>query len=140
MTRPLTDLLHAFFADHPDLGVTSAYLYGSHAEDRAHRESDVDVGVLLDWKEHPEKKERFDTRVRLTADVMHALSENQVDLVVLNDVSPELGRKIVRDGVRVFCADETEDRAYLRDVQLRAADLVPWLERMRQRKLEALRR
>ncbi len=67
----------------------------------------MDVGVLLDWKEHPEEKERFDTRVRLTADMMHALSENQVDLVVLNDVSPELGRKIVRDGVRVFCADDS---------------------------------
>jgi predicted nucleotidyltransferase len=28
--------------------VVAAYLFGSHASGRAHRESDVDVGVLLD--------------------------------------------------------------------------------------------
>lgn len=140
MARDLPQLLHGYFAEHPDLGIVSVYLYGSHAEGRSHRESDVDVGVLLDWDEHPDEKERFDLRVRLTAEVMHALSENRIDLVVLNDVSPELGRKVIRDGTRVFCADEETDQAYVRDVQLRAADLVPWLERMRKRKLEALRR
>lgn len=140
MSQDLTQRLHDYFAENPDLGVVSAYLYGSHAEGRAHRESDVDVGVLLDWDVHPDKKERFDLRVRLTAEVMHALGENRVDLVVLNDVSPELGRKVVRDGLRVFRADEETDKAYVRDVQLRAADLVPWLERMRKRKLEVLRR
>ena len=31
-------------------GVTSAYLFGSMANGRAHRESDVDVGLLLDRK------------------------------------------------------------------------------------------
>lgn len=139
MTQSPQDRLHAYFTDQPDLGIASVYLYGSHAEDRAHRESDVDVAVLVDWDRYPGSKERFELRVRLTAEVMHALAENQVDLIVLNDVSPELGRKVIRDGIRVFCSDEPTDRAYVRDVQLRAADLVPWLERMRRRKLEALR-
>lgn len=139
MKTLLIDKLCRFFTDRPDLGVVSAYLYGSHAEGRAHRESDVDVGVLLDWQAHPDRRERLDLRVRLTADLMHALAKNEIDLVVLNDVSPELGRKVIRDGVRAFCADAEADRVYVRDVQLRAADLVPWLERMRRRKLELLR-
>ena len=29
-------------------GVVAVYLFGSHAAGRAHRESDVDIGVLLD--------------------------------------------------------------------------------------------
>jgi hypothetical protein len=42
--------------------------------------------------------------------------------------------------VRVFCADLDADRAYILQVQLRAADLAPWLERMRKLTLEALAR
>jgi hypothetical protein len=36
-------------------GMISVYLFGSHAEHRAHRESDVDVGVLLDRAVSPAK-------------------------------------------------------------------------------------
>ena len=34
-------------------GLLSAYLFGSHAEGRSHRESDLDVGVLLSHDVHP---------------------------------------------------------------------------------------
>lgn len=40
-------------------GVVAAYLFGSHAEGRAHRESDVDVGVLLDYAELPTARARL---------------------------------------------------------------------------------
>jgi hypothetical protein len=50
------------------------------------------------------------------------------------------GRAIVTKGLRVFVRDAEADHAYVRDVQLRAADLAPWLRRLRRRKLEALRR
>jgi predicted nucleotidyltransferase len=40
----LEDILSAVLRAFP--GVVSTYLYGSHAAGRAHRESDVDVGVL----------------------------------------------------------------------------------------------
>jgi predicted nucleotidyltransferase len=121
-------------------GVHAVYLFGSHAEGRAHRESDVDVGVLLDWRRYPSSRERFDVRVDLGSELIQALGNNQVDVVILNDAPPELGRAIVTRGVRVFCSDPEADHAYVRDVQLRAADLVPFLERMRRIKLEALRR
>ena len=121
-------------------GVASAYLFGSHAEGRAHRESDVDVGVLLHYGVYPTARARFDARVRLSARIAAALRIDQVDLVVLNDVPPRFARRIVTEGRRVFCADSAADHSFVRDAQLRAADLEPFLRRTRSLKLDALGR
>jgi predicted nucleotidyltransferase len=126
-------------ADRPR-GVVSAYLFGSHVEGRAHRESDVDVGVLLDRAAFATGRERFAERVRLSSWLPAAVGVRVVDVVVLNDAPPHLGRRIVTHGRRVYCADAAADHAYVRDVQLRAADLEPFLHRARQRKLAALAR
>jgi uncharacterized protein len=120
-------------------GIVSAYLFGSVAEGRAHRESDVDVGVLLDRAVFPSAEERMEVRISLGSDLVDLLDTNDVDLVILNDAPPELGRAIVTRGRRVYCADAEADHAYVRDVQLRAADLAPWLRRVRRVKLDALR-
>ena len=138
MTSLIEQLEHYFGQEGPP-GVVSAYLFGSEAEGRAHTESDVDVGVLLDWSAHPDPLERARLRERMIADVVHVLLRNEVDLVVLNDVPPLLGRRIATEGTRVFLADAEADRVYRRDIQLRAADLEPWLRRMRRLKLERLK-
>lgn len=121
-------------------GLVSAYVFGSHAAGRAHRESDVDLGVLLDRRVHPSRDARFGERVRLSAWVVGALHQNAVDVVVLNDAPPQLGRHIVTSGCRVFCLDPDADHAFVRDVQLQAADLQPFLDRTRRIKLDALAR
>lgn len=118
----------------------SAYLYGSHAEGRAHVESDVDVAVLLDRDRHRTRLERAETRVRLSSEIAAALHRNEIDVVILNDAPPLLARHAVLDGIRVLCRDDAADHDFRRDVQLRAADLAPFLERMRRIKLEAVRR
>lgn len=132
--------LEAAFREPPLPGVASAYLFGSHAAGRAHRESDVDVGVLLDWVVHRSRVERFEVRVLLGSWLVGALRTNEVDVVILNDATPHLGRHIVTTGRRVFCAHATADHAYVRDVQLRAADLEPFLRWTRRLKLEAIAR
>jgi predicted nucleotidyltransferase len=132
--------LTRYFADKPDLGVASAYLFGSQAEGRAHRESDVDVAVLLDRKRYPTDRDRFEARVRLTSDLISVLNANEVDVVILNDAPPLFGRRIVYEGKKLFLGDPEEDLAFIRDVQLQAADIAPWLERMSRIKLEALAR
>ncbi|NIR46160.1 MAG: nucleotidyltransferase domain-containing protein [Gemmatimonadetes bacterium] len=43
--------------------VVSVYLFGSVSEKRSHRESDVDVGLLLSWDRCPTGRERFDRRL-----------------------------------------------------------------------------
>ena len=118
--------------------VVSVYLFGSRAEGRAHRESDVDIGVLLNRNTLPTRKERFEASLRIGADLTASLSEECVDLVVLNDAPPLIGRRIVTDGRRIFCRDAEIDHAFVRDVQILAADLQPFINRMRKIKLEAL--
>lgn len=105
-----------------------------------HRESDVDVGVVVDRGVYPTPQERADLRVRLVADLVQVTGVNDVDLSILNDVPPTFARAVVVDGVRVYLGDPERDHAFVRDAQLRAADLEPFLRRMRRIKLERLRR
>lgn len=123
-----------------DGAIVSAYLFGSCAEGRAHRESDVDVGVLFDPRLHRDSKERFELRIGLSARLGAALAPRPVDVVLLNDVPPLFGRRIVTRGRRILCSDAEADHAYVRDIQLRAADLEPFLRRTRAVKLNALAR
>lgn len=134
------DKLERYFVDHPALGVASVYLFGSHAAGREHRESDLDVAVLLLWDRYLSARDRFEARIDLISDLGAALGRNDVDLVILNDVPPLLGRRIIYEGRRVFLGDAAADHAFVRDVQLRAADIEPWLQQMRRLQLEALAR
>jgi predicted nucleotidyltransferase len=122
------------------LSVLSAYLFGSRAEGRSHSESDIDVGVLLSRELAPTQRERFDLRVRIGSQLVGVLKSNDVDVVVLNDAPPLLARRIVTGGHRVFVRDDRADHAFVRDVQLRAADLEPFLRRTRRTKLAAMAR
>jgi predicted nucleotidyltransferase len=140
MTPDKLTALERYFTERPDLGIASVYLFGSHAEGRAHRESDVDVAVLLLWDRYPTAEERFDLRVWLGSELIPVVGCNEVDVVILNDAPPLFGRRIIYEGKRVFLGDPEADHAYVRDVQLQAADLEPWLERMQKIKLKALAR
>jgi predicted nucleotidyltransferase len=132
--------LQRYFAERPELGAAAVYLFGSHAEARAHRESDVDLGVLLGWAAQPTADDRFAVRLRLLGELEGVVAPAAPDIVILNDAPPMLGRHVIWSGIRIFMADAAADHAYVRDVQLRAADLAPWLRRMRQLKLEWLAR
>lgn len=132
--------MNKVFSDPAIAGMVSAYLFGSHAAGRAHRESDVDVGVLLAYETYPDRRSRFEARLRLSARIGSALATNAVDLVVLNDAPPTLARAIIRNGRRVCCRDEEADRVFVRTTLLRAADLGPFLRRTRRVKLQRLRR
>jgi predicted nucleotidyltransferase len=119
-------------------GIVSLYLFGSVAHGRPHSESDIDVGLLLDWVVYPKDRDRFEVRVRFSSATSTRSAE--VDVVILNDAPPHLGREIVTRGRRLLCRNEAADHTFVRDVQLKAADLDPWLQRMRRIKLDALAR
>ena len=121
-------------------GIVSVYLFGSRAAAREHRESDVDLGILFDRRIFPSARERFEARLRLFGHLAPALRGVPLDLVILNDAPPELARNVVTRGRRLLCADPETDHAFVRDVQLRAADLAPFLRRKRATKLEAIGR
>jgi predicted nucleotidyltransferase len=130
--------LGAVFAQQAETGIVSAYLFGSEPEGRAHRESDVDVGVLLAADRFPSEKERFEVRLRLAGDCTEALRGREVDLNLLNDVPPLFARQIVLRGQRIFCADPLADQRFVHKSILLAADLEPWLRHFRERKLHYL--
>ena len=138
-TPAIVDRIHRQLDLARPRGLISVYLFGSHAAARAHRESDVDVAVLLDRQTLPTARERFEERVRL-AGILGSGPDHPADVVILNDVPPHLGRRIVTEGRRILCPDAEADHAYVRDVMLRAADLEPFLRRARQVKLAALGR
>jgi uncharacterized protein len=119
-------------------GVTSSYLFGSAAAGRTHRESDIDVAILLDRRVYPSARARFDARLRAHAALGPALRRDDIDVVVLNDAPPLFSRRIVAAGRRLACADPEADREFRRDTMLRAADLAPFLARAHRRVLDAL--
>jgi len=57
---------------------------------------------------------------------------------VTTDIGNILGRYL--SGRQIFCSDPERDHAFVRDVQLRAADLEPFRRRPRRLKLDAMRR
>jgi predicted nucleotidyltransferase len=103
-----------------------------------HRESDVDVAVLLDRSVYPSRVDRSELRVRLSADLAASTGIDAIDLVVLNDLPPTFARSIVLDGTRLLRADPALDHRFIRDIQLRAADLEPFLRRALALKLQRL--
>jgi len=84
--------------------VASAYLFGSAAEGRSHRESDLDIGVLLSWSSPPQRSDRSEAGIRL-AGRLQALLAQPVDLVVLNDAPALFGRHVVTEGRRLLLRD-----------------------------------
>jgi predicted nucleotidyltransferase len=120
-------------------GIVSAYLFGSAARGRLHRESDIDVGMLLDRGVYPTTADRFEARLRVSARLA-AVVGRTVDIVILNDAPPTLSRHIMCDGVRLLVTDREQDRHHLRVTLSRAADLVPFLRRTRAVKLDAISR
>lgn len=135
----VADTLARHLEASPPEGVVSVYLFGSEAADRAHRESDVDLGVIFDRDVLPGRSGRSEAALRLSSDLIGVLHRNDVQVVSLLDVTPELASTAVREGRPVFCADPGSDRREVRDLLLRAADLAPFLRRTRRTKLEALR-
>ena len=96
-------------------GLVSSYIFGSFAEDRVHRDSDVDVGVLLDHHVYVSRTDRFEARLKLIGLLATALSPRQPDVVVLNDAPSGLAARIVTTGIRTICRDPESDRAFQRD-------------------------
>ncbi len=117
-------------------GIVAAYLFGSVAEGRDHRDSDVDVGVLLDRRIFPSPGDRFQQRLALSS-ALSSVKGRAADVVILNDAPPTFSRRVIR-GMRIFCRDEELEHAFVRDVQLQAPDLEAFLHRMRAVKLHAL--
>ena len=77
-------------------GVVAAMLIGSRARASAGPLSDIDVGV---WHEPDlDPSERLDLRLELAAAAAAALHTDEVDVVLLNQATPLMRHRAIRDG------------------------------------------
>ncbi|CAD6494064.1 MAG: Nucleotidyltransferase domain protein [Candidatus Argoarchaeum ethanivorans] len=84
--------------------VRLAYLFGSVAEGKQERLSDVDLAVFLD--ESLSKNERFNLQLKLISDLTGILKTDKVDLVIMNDAPLSLNYEIIKANHLLLVRDE----------------------------------
>lgn len=96
------DAIRSVLDDHP---VRLAILFGSRTKGTADGSSDVDLAVELDDR----VSDRDTSRMDLLADLSVALDRNDVDLALVDDIEPRVGRAAFRDGVLLCGSRERAD-------------------------------
>lgn len=123
----VTDLvakLEGIFTKHSE--IVAAFVFGSVGRGSAGPLSDVDIAVLLD-EAVPVEESGYGYLADLTAELIHALHRNDVDLIVLNTAPPLLKHQVLRRGRLLFC----RSGSHLAEFRLRAfneyQDWLPFL-------------
>jgi len=83
--------------------VAVAYLFGSQASGAAGSLSDVDVAVAL-----VSGADRATAHSDLLIAAIEALESDEIDLVILDEASPLLRHRVLRDGLRLVDRDSRE--------------------------------
>lgn len=91
-----------------DISICALYLFGSYAADRTTPLSDVDLAILLEQDEPG--KNYFKHRLNLMAELSSRLGTEKVDVIILNEATPDLAYNIIKDGQLLFERPETRGR------------------------------
>lgn len=110
--------------------VLDAYVFGSLARKETQPHSDVDVAVYVDSAALPDLP--FGYAAALTAELMTALGRDDVDVVVLNDASPLLYHRVLRDGERLVTRDLASTTTREARALSRYCDYLPQLRKIEQ--------
>ena len=84
--------------------VKLAYLFGSVAEGKEGKLSDVDLAFFLD--ESLSKKERFNLQLKLISELTRILKTDRIDLVIMNDAPISLNYEIIKANHPLLVRDE----------------------------------
>jgi uncharacterized protein len=117
------DALDAVFRRYPD--VQAVYLFGSAAEDRMRRDSDIDLAVV------PRTDNCRERRLEMLADLTRAGFDN-VDLVFLDTDDLVLKYEVVRQNCVVYQAADFDRGAMYSKVVRMYLDFLPYLDVQRQ--------
>ena len=90
--------------------VKLAYLFGSVAEGKEGKLSDVDLAVFLD--ESLSKPERFNLQLKLMSELTGIMKTDKVDLVIMNDAPLSLNYEIIKANHPLLVGDEGEEDRY----------------------------
>ncbi len=80
--------------------VAALYLFGSCAEGRELKESDIDIAVLIDEKKLQRKN--FEQLKNIYYKASPSFSLRKVDIAVLNTSSPYLKHRVIKSGMVLF--------------------------------------
>ena len=81
--------------------ILAIYLYGSHATDSIHPNSDVDIAFLSEVKTDPVKRWNIQELIAAKLDI-------DVDLVDLTEATTVLKKEIVEKGILLYSADKNK--------------------------------
>jgi predicted nucleotidyltransferase len=109
--------------------IQEAYLFGSGARAGTQPHSDVDVAVYVDPERVPTSGV-FGYAAALTVELVRALRRDDVDVVVLNQASPLLYHRVLRDGIRIFSRDLPATTTREGRALSRYCDYVPHLRKI----------
>ncbi|RCV66169.1 hypothetical protein C5S53_00145 [Methanophagales archaeon] len=84
--------------------VKLAYLFGSVANGKEGKLSDVDIAVFLD--ESLSKKERFSLQLKLISKLTGILKTDRIDLIVMNNAPISLNYEIIKANHPLLVRDE----------------------------------
>lgn len=106
--------------------VLAAYLYGSVAKGKTHKESDVDIGLLLRNNFSPDGL----YTARISGEIEKKMdSSRKVDVRVLNDRPLTFQHQVLRDGKEVFIRNRKARVNFETEVYDRYLDYKHFFER-----------
>ncbi|KXB06146.1 hypothetical protein AKJ53_01210 [candidate division MSBL1 archaeon SCGC-AAA382F02] len=106
--------------------VLAAYLYGSIAKGTTHKESDVDIALLLEEGFSPEGL----YTARISEEIEKKMNANrEVDVRVLNDRPITFQHQVLRDGKKIFTRDRRARINFETEVYDRYLDYRPFFDR-----------
>lgn len=106
--------------------IQAAYIFGSVAQGRARRDSDIDIAVLL-GRRIPDAR-ALGYRLGLAAALGAALRRNDVQVLMLNDAPPLLAHRVLSRGALVFERSRAARVRFQVRTASRYADMVPAME------------
>lgn len=87
-------------------GVILAYLFGSQARGTAHKESDIDIGILFNKTINP--KDYLKKEGKLVELFCEVFPKKEINIVNLNIASPLLKQTVILEGRPLYIKSEEE--------------------------------
>lgn len=103
-------------------GIIAVFLFGSHAKNRSHARSDVDLAILFDKNT---ASKALDRSLKMTCDLMKLLNRDKIDVVTLNTANPVLKSQVYKYGLQLFCKDPIEAIRFKARAFLEYLDIQP---------------
>ncbi len=109
----IESILKEYCQNHSEIEV--AYIFGSVAQGRTSALSDIDIAIITDLQQIKEETYRYGYKAEILTDLIKLLKTNDVDLVILNEVSTLLKHRVLYFGRLIYSKNERKRIAFQTD-------------------------